>query len=108
MPTSSHGVLMIYICSKLEIALRTASWLQIAFYFACVACYRRPPLKSCNLMDLWLRNCRGSFEKIEVAPLVGLLDVFEKQFAIAARIDSGLRPPSGAAPTQLLFADAHI
>src|SRR4029077_2128385 len=59
-------------------------------------------------VDLRFGDWCGTFEKIKVAPFVGLLDVLQKQFAVAPRIDAVLRPPRSSAPGQFLVAYAHI
>jgi hypothetical protein len=59
-------------------------------------------------VDFWFGNWSGAFEKIEVATLVGLLDVLHKEFAVASGIDAFFRPPGGAAASEFVVTDKHV
>src|SRR6267143_6275056 len=61
-----------------------------------------------NSVDLRFGDRCSAFEKIKVASFVGLLDVLQKQFAVAARIDAVFRPPRSSAAGQFLVAHPHI
>src|SRR6476660_3597179 len=59
-------------------------------------------------MDLGFRDGRGAFQEIEITTLVSLFDMLHEQLAVSARINPLFRPPGGAPPRKLIFADAHV
>jgi hypothetical protein len=59
-------------------------------------------------MNLGLGDGRGTFQEIEVAAFVSLLDVLHKKFAVAAGIDAFFWTPGGAAAGQFIVANEHI
>src|ERR1700730_6618426 len=59
------------------------------------------------LVDFRFGDGCSAFEKIEVASFVGLPNVLQEQFAVAARINAVLWPPRAPTPRQFLVAHAH-
>ena len=59
-------------------------------------------------MNFGLGDRSRSLKKIEIASLIGLPDVFNKELAVAAGINMRARTPSLAPSGKLLVADMHV